>query len=120
MNYVITKTEANGMLMNATVTLCVYDTVNGGVWYATVSNGVEENGVIELCFSVEGVSDLVDAIMCAAQEYDTIAERSVRSADREAASATCAALNSLAAGITLETTRAGIVSLHEWLVSKGF
>lgn len=119
MNYIITKTEAHCMLTNVIVTLSVYATVNGGVWYATVSNGVEDNGVIELCSNVEGVSELVDALMSAALKYDTIAARSKRSAEREAASATCAALNTLAAGITLETACVGIVSLHEWLVSKG-
>ena len=110
MNYIITKTEAHCMLTNVIVTLSVY---------ATVSNGVEDNGVIELCSNVEGVSELVDALMSAALKYDTIAARSKRSAEREAASATCAALNTLAAGITLETACVGIVSLHEWLVSKG-
>ena len=120
MMWTIANAEARYMFSKVTVKLSLYNNGEGGAWYATVDNDVQHEHVIELDFGIEAVSELVAALMSEAKNYDTIAMRCKRTAERHAAIATSVAFSEMAANITRKSINIGVIDLQSWLLSQGF
>ena len=116
---IIETAEARYMVEKAHVTLSVQETMEGGLWYITIHNAVQDSHTIELG-SFDKTDKLIDALLSVAKKYNGIACRSKRTCPRFAAAATCAAISDLAATITGELWTVNSPNLKMWLEFRGF